>query len=87
MLTTIISHSTIFSNIDYSGVKSATTTIGIPQYWSAIIIGLLILLSLMEILVATKKWNRNINLLLILQSFLLTLSFIGILIFKIMEFI
>jgi|GEM_PF-2404303 len=87
MLTTMISHSTISSNVVYSGVKSATTTIGIPQYWSTIIIGLLILLSLMEILVATEKWNRNINCSFNIAITPLTLSFIGIIIFKIMEFI
>lgn len=59
MLTTIVSHSTVSSNVMYSGVKSATTTIGIPQYWSAVIIGLLILLSLMEILVATEKMEQK----------------------------
>ncbi|AKB49270.1 hypothetical protein MSBRW_0017 (plasmid) [Methanosarcina barkeri str. Wiesmoor] len=87
MLTTILSHNTIYSDVVYSGVKSATTTIGIPQYWIVVIIGLLILLSLMEILVATEKWNRNINCSFNIAIIPLTFSFIGIIIFKIMEFI
>jgi hypothetical protein len=86
MLTAIISHNTISSNVVFSGVRSATTTIGIPQYWSTIIIGLLILLSLMEILAATEKWNKTINCSFNIAIIPLTLSSIGIIIFKIMEF-
>jgi hypothetical protein len=86
MLTTIISSSVISSSVVSSGVKFIAKT-GIPHYWSAVIIGLLILLSLMEIIAATEKWNRNISCSFNIAIIPLTLSFIAIVIFKIMTFI
>lgn len=64
-----------------------TTIAGLPQNWSAVIVGLLIFLSLMEILTATEKWNRDINCSFNIAIIPLTSSAIGIIIFKIMEII
>jgi hypothetical protein len=64
-----------------------TTGTGLPQYWNIVVIGLLILLSLMEILAATEKWNKDIKCSFNIAVIPLTFSFIGILIFKIMKII
>jgi hypothetical protein len=64
-----------------------TTIIALPQSWSAVIVGLLILLSLMEILAATEKWNRDSNCTFNIAVVPLTSTAIGIIIFKIMEII
>ncbi|MDD3138659.1 MAG: hypothetical protein PHX08_06780 [Lachnospiraceae bacterium] len=64
-----------------------TTITGLPQNWSAVIVGLLILLSLMETLTATEKWNRNVKCSFNIAIIPLTSSVIGIIIFKIMEII
>lgn len=74
MLTTVIS-------------PLATTTTGLPQHWSSVITGLLILLSMMEILTATGKWNRDVNCSFYTAIIPLTLSFIGVVIFKATEVI
>jgi hypothetical protein len=47
----------------------------------------LILLSLMETLTATEKWNRNVKCSFNIAIIPLTSSVIGIIIFKIMEII
>jgi hypothetical protein len=62
-------------------------TIGLPEYWGAVIIELLLLLSLMEIIAATDKWNKDIKFSFTIAIIPLTFSFIGIAIFKIMEII
>lgn len=64
-----------------------TTTTGLPQYWSIVIVGLLILLSIMEVLAATRKWNRDINFSFNIAIIPLTLSFIVVVIFKATEVI
>lgn len=63
-----------------------TATTGLPQYWNIVIGGLLILLSLMEVLVATQKWNRDINCSFNIATTPLILSFIGVVILKIINF-
>lgn len=69
-------------------VSSEITTIaGLSQNWNAVIVGLLIFLSLMEILTATEKWNRDINCSFNIAIIPLTTNAIGIIIFKIMEII
>jgi uncharacterized integral membrane protein len=66
---------------------TVTTTTGLPQHWNIVIVGLLILLSLMEVLAVTQKWNRDINCSFNIATIPLILSFIGIVIFKIITFI
>jgi hypothetical protein len=68
-----------------SPVISATA--GLPEYWNIVIAGLLILLSLMEGLAATQKWNRDINCSFNIAIIPLILNFIGIIIFKATEVI
>lgn len=68
-------------------LPNVTTITGLPQNWSAVIVGLLILLSLMETLTATEKWNRNVKCSFNIAIIPLTSSVIGIIIFKIMEII
>lgn len=80
MLTTIILPTSPTS-------PTATITTGLSQYWSTVITGLLILLFLMEILAATEKWNRYISCSFNIALIPLTFSFVGIIIFKIIEII
>lgn len=66
---------------------NSTTTTGIPQCWSTVIILLLTLLCLMEVLTATEKWNRDIECSFNMAIIPLTLSFVEIIIFKTIEII
>ncbi|RXA19408.1 hypothetical protein EQO05_09840 [Methanosarcina sp. MSH10X1] len=64
-----------------------SATAGLPEYWNIVIVGLLILLSLMEVLAATQKWNRDINCSFNIAIIPLIFSFIEMVIFKIIQFI
>ena len=80
MLLSIISSSAISSS-----AISMVTSPGLPQYGSAIVIGLITLLSLKEVLSASEHWNKSLD-----SSFNLTIlpllfAFGAIVIFKVVE--
>jgi hypothetical protein len=56
MLLSIISSSAISSS-----AISMVTSPGLPQYGAAIVIGLIVLLSLKEVLSASEHWNISLN--------------------------
>jgi hypothetical protein len=85
MLTGVISYSVISSNVGLSTLKATATTIGLPQYWSEVITGLLILLYLKEVLSSTGKWNRHLNDSFNIAIIPLVFSFIGVIIFEIRD--
>ncbi|KKH68181.1 hypothetical protein [Methanosarcina mazei] len=82
MLLSIISSSTISST-----VISMVTTPGLPQYGSAVVVGLIALLSLKEVLSASSHWNGRLNNSFNLPIIPLLLSFACIVIFKVAEII
>lgn len=55
MLLSIISSSAISSS-----AISMVTSPGLPQYGAAVVAGLIILLSLKEVLSASEHWNRSL---------------------------
>jgi hypothetical protein len=74
--------SIISSGVVSSSFSSVITTRGLPQYGAAVVIGLIILLSLKEILSASNQWNKSLNESLNIAILPLLLSFVGIVIFK-----
>lgn len=82
MLLSIISSSAISST-----VISMVTTPGLPQYGSAVVVGLIALLSLKEVLSASSHWNGRLNNSFNLPIIPLLLSFACIVIFKVAEII
>lgn len=56
MLLSIISSSAISSS-----AISMVTSPGLPQYGAAVVVGLIALLSLKEILSASKHWNKSLE--------------------------
>jgi hypothetical protein len=56
MLSSIISSSAISSS-----AISMITSPGLPQYGAAVVVGLIVLLSLKEILSASKRWSKSLN--------------------------
>ncbi|RXA21921.1 hypothetical protein EQO05_01455 [Methanosarcina sp. MSH10X1] len=77
MLLSIISSGAIFSSS-----ISVITTRGLPQYGATVVFGLIILLSLKEIISASKLWNKNLSESLNIAILPLFLIFVGIVIFK-----
>lgn len=77
MLLSIISSGVIFSSS-----ISVITTRGLPQYEATVVVGLIILLSLKEILSASKQCNKHLIESLNVAILPLFLSFVGIVIFK-----
>lgn len=78
MLLSIISSSAVSCS-----AVSMITSPGLPQYGAAVVVGLIILLSLKEILSASEQWNKYLN-----ESFNLAISpliviFVGIIIFNV----
>jgi hypothetical protein len=61
MLLSIISSSAISSSAISSSAISMVTSPGLPQYGSAVVIGLIALLSLKEVLSASEHWNRSME--------------------------
>jgi hypothetical protein len=62
---------------------SMITSPDLPQYGAAVVVGLIILLSLKEILAASEQWNKYLN-----ESFNMAISpliviFVGIVTFKV----
>jgi hypothetical protein len=80
MLLSIISSSAISSS-----AISMITSPGLPQYGAAVVVGLIALLSLKEVLSASKHWNKYLNSSFNLAIIPLLLSFMGIVIFKVSE--
>lgn len=78
MLLSIISSSAISSS-----VISMVTTPGLPQYGSAVVVGLISLLSLKEVLSASKFWNGRISNSFNLPIVPLLLTFAAIVVFKV----
>lgn len=82
MLLSMISSSAISSS-----AISMVTTPGLPQYGSAIVVGLIALLSLKEVLSASKYWNGRLSNSFNLVIVPLLFSFTAIVIFKVAEII
>ena len=82
MLLSVISSSAISSS-----VISMVTSPGLPQYGSAMVVGLIVLLSLKEVLSASKYWNQFLNTSFNLAIVPLFLSFTFIVVYKVTEII
>ena len=82
MLLSIISSSAISSS-----AISMITSPGLPQYGAAVVVGLICLLSLKEVLSASKHWNRSLDSSFNLATLPLLFSFAAIVIFKIANII
>jgi hypothetical protein len=70
-----------------AGIISATSTIGAPQLGVLGVVALIILLSLKEILSASKSWNRYLASSLDMSIVPLLVAFFAIVAFKVMEII
>jgi hypothetical protein len=70
-----------------AGIISATSTIGAPQVGVLGVVALITLLSLKEILSATKSWNKYLSCSLDMSILPLLLAFFAIVFFKVMEII
>ncbi len=68
-----------------AGIISATSTIGAPQLGVLGIVALIVLLSIREILSASKLWNKRIACSLNMSILPLLLAFLAIVALKIME--
>lgn len=82
MLLSIISSSAISSS-----AISMVTSPGLPQYGAAVVVGLIVLLSLKEVLSASEHWNKSLNSSFNLAIMPMLFSFAAIVIFKIAEVI
>ncbi len=83
MLSSTIVSSTIVSSS--AGVISATSTIGAPQIGVLGVVALIILLSLKEVLSASKSWNKYLASSLDMSIVPLLIAFFSIVVFKVME--
>lgn len=68
-----------------AGVISATSTIGAPQLGVLGVMALIILLSLKEILSASRSWNKYLASSLDMSILPLLIAFFAIVVFKVME--
>lgn len=66
-----------------SSAVSMITSPGLPQFGATVVVGLLILLSLKEILSASEQWSKNLNASFNMTILPLIVVFVGIIIFKI----
>ena len=82
MLLSIISSSAISSS-----AISMITSPGLPQYGAAVVVGLIVLLSLKEILSASEKWSKSLSGSFNLAILPLFVSFALIVIFNIVRVI
>jgi hypothetical protein len=78
----MLSSATVSSS---AGIISATSTVSAPQLGILGVATLIILLSLKEILSASKSWNRNLACSLDMSIFPLLIAFFSIVVLKIME--
>jgi hypothetical protein len=70
-----------------AGIISATSTISAPQLGVLGVVALIILLSLKEILSASKSWNKYLASSLDMSILPLLIAFFAIVAFKVMEII
>ncbi len=68
-----------------AGVIAATSTIGAPQLGILGVVALIVLLSIKEVLSASKLWNKHIACSLNMSIIPLLIAFLAIMAFKIME--
>ncbi len=68
-----------------AGIISATSTISAPQLGVLGVVALIILLSLKEILSASKSWNKNLACSLDMSILPLLIAFFAIVLFKVTE--
>lgn len=78
LLSSIISSSAISSS-----AISMVTTPGLPQYGASIVVGLIALLSLKEIISASEKWNKYLNISFNVAIIPLLLSFVCLVAYKV----
>lgn len=82
MLLSIISSSAISSS-----AVSMITSPGLPQFGATVVVGLVILLSLKEILSASEQWDKHLNASFNMTILPLMVAFVGIVIFKVVSII
>ena len=80
MLLSIISSSAMSSS-----AMSMLTSPGLPQYGATAVVGLIVLLSLKEVLSASDKWNKSLNSSFNLAILPLLFAFSAIVVFKVAE--
>lgn len=85
MLLSIISSSAISSSAISSSAISMVTTPGLPQYGASVVLGLIALLSVKEVLSASKNWSNSLNSSLNLAILPLLFVFGGIVFYKVLE--
>lgn len=68
-----------------SSAISMVTTPGLPLYGTSVVLGLIALLSIKEVLSASKKWSNSLNSSLNLAILPLLLVFGGTVLYKILE--
>lgn len=83
----IISSSAVSSSSISSSTISMVTNTGLPQYGFLVVTALIILLSLKEVLSSSERWNIYLNSSFNLAIVPLSLSFVAIIIFKIVQII
>lgn len=69
------------------GAISMVTSPGLPQHGAAVVVGLIVLLSLKEVLSASTSWNKDLNSSFNLAIIPLLLSFTCIVVYKVSEII
>jgi len=82
VLLSIISSSAISSS-----AISMVTSPGLPQYGAAVVVGLIVLLSLKEVLSASEHWNMSLNSSFNVAIMPMLFAFAAIVFFKISEVI
>lgn len=89
MLTSIASAALVsaVASATKSGATSMTTTMGLPEYGVLAVVALVILLSAKLMLAASTKWNSIIKCSLDMSIIPLLISFIAIIIYKIIVII
>ncbi|MFZ2498783.1 MAG: hypothetical protein ACP5N0_12890 [Methanosarcina sp.] len=82
MLLSIISSSAISAS-----AISMITSPGLPQYGAAVVVGLIVLLSLKEVLSASEKWNKSLNSSFNLAILPLCFAFLAVICFNILAIV
>jgi hypothetical protein len=77
----------VLSSDPSSSVISMYINPCLPLYGNAVITGLIILLSLKVAISGTERWNKDLSFSLDMAITPLVFSFIGIVLFKIVEFV
>lgn len=77
----------LLSSISSSAISSSAitmiTTPGLPQYRAIVVVGLIVLLSLKEVLSASEQWSKYLDNSFNLAIVPLLLCFAGIVVFKV----